>query len=973
MKWEKFLSGSNDRQRSFLSEIKETVVSTESTLPLSDVTANVRSIDQSQMTNQFVEILVGAFAKVSDKLLTLPDDLDKSLIELGLDSLTSIEFRSRVKQKLDRDLGSQLPATLVFDYPSIRRICQFLVERAVLLEEKKSATGSPVSNGKKKTSDGSVRSDIHEQNDKNEIAIIGASCRFPGGANDLAAYWQIYRKGISAISIVPEDRWHVNDHYSTDPDAPGKIVTKFAGFLDNVKEFDNEFFEMSLREASEIDPQQRIMLEIVWESLEHAGIAPRSLQGSNVGVFVGASNYDYHRIHDRARLSDPSGYYCIGTNPPAIAGRISYFFGFQGPSFVIDAACSSSLIAIHQASMSLRSGESNLALAGGVNLILDPALSVSVSHARMLSPDGRCFTFDERANGYVRAEGAGVVVLKRIADAIKDRDRILAVIKGSAVNQDGRSAGLTAPNGPAQEALIRQSLANAGVKPSQVGYFETHGTGTSLGDPIEVRAIGQAFQSNDPRSTPLFLGSHKANIGHAEPAAGIAGVLKVIAALQAGEIPPQINFEKLNPKLNLAEIPAQIPTELQSWNPIAGRRIACVSAFGFTGSNANIVLEEAPKSARPSSETSQPFQLFAISARSKESLASLIQKYVDFLERNESVDLGDICYTAGIGRHTFRFRYAVLCASVFDLKAKLSDFLSGRSTVKGSLSPLSKVGKMAFLIGEGFPCDHQNLQVLYNKRVVFKEKFDSYLSEFGQNEISNVKAWMNGDGGGVLSAFEKAIAVFSSSLAFVNLLLDIDCRADIVLAQGCGEIVAAVTSGFLPLALAAEVLKSTFSEAERVNTNRSVFVNDIDPGPVKAQPGSIKWLSLVTGNLMQTMEPDHWVKFAKDFGTHQTPIRRVEEEAIDTIVLWGVSRQEVETLRSLTSTALVAVSADQGNVWSDLLEVVAENFRTGHSIPWTKLEMVVRERISLPTYSFEKQECWIQPNSALQLAAKLKG
>ena len=373
------------------------------------------------------------------------------------------------------------------------------------------------------------------------FAIVGYAARFPG-APDADGFWDVLREGRDAVSEVPKDRWDVDEFFDPEPGAPGKVVTRRAGFVDDVTGFDAPFFGMSTREVRLMDPQHRLLLETAWRAVEHSGTAPTALANTNTGVFVGLATHDYLGMaSDELTYPEIEAYMAIGTSNAAAAGRISYRLGLQGPAVAVDTACSSSLVAIHQACQALRLGECDLALAGGANVLLTPATMITFSSAHMLAPDGRCKTFDAAADGYVRGEGCGVIVIKRLEDAIRDGDRIRAVIRGSAINQDGASGGLTVPNGVAQQRVIADALKRADLEPSDVGYLEAHGTGTSLGDPIEAQAAGAVFGAGREPSQPLLMGSAKTNIGHLEAAAGIAGVIKVILSLEneiAAEAPP---------------------------------------------------------------------------------------------------------------------------------------------------------------------------------------------------------------------------------------------------------------------------------------------------------------------------------------------------------------------------------------------------------------------------------------------------
>src|ERR1700754_1543447 len=426
------------------------------------------------------------------------------------------------------------------------------------------------------------------------FAIVGYAARFPGAA-DADEFWDMLRKGRDAISEVPKDRWDVDEFFDPEPGAPGKVVTRRAGFVDDVTGFDAPFFGMSTREVRMLDPQHRLLLETAWRAVEHSGTAPTALADTNTGVFVGLATHDYLGMASGdMTFPEIEAYMAIGTSNAAAAGRISYRLGLQGPAVAVDTACSSSLVAIHHACQALQLGECDLALAGGANAILTPATMITFSHAHMLAPDGRCKTFDAAADGYVRGEGCGVIVIKRLEDAIRDGDRIRAVIRGSAINQDGASGGLTVPNGVAQQRVIAEALKRAGVAPSDVGYLEAHGTGTSLGDPIEAQAAGAVLGVGREAGRPLLIGSAKTNIGHLEAAAGIAGVIKVVLSLEHELLPQHLHFENPSPHIPWDRLPVQVVNEPTAWERNGRPRIAGVSSFGFAGTNAHVILEEAP-------------------------------------------------------------------------------------------------------------------------------------------------------------------------------------------------------------------------------------------------------------------------------------------------------------------------------------------------------------------------------------------
>ncbi|HVC90457.1 MAG TPA: polyketide synthase, partial [Acidobacteriaceae bacterium] len=384
-----------------------------------------------------------------------------------------------------------------------------------------------------------------ELRSREPIAIIGLGCRFPGAVVNGDTFWDLLREGRDAISLVPPDRWDADAYYDPDPDQPGKMVTRWGGFLDQIDQFDAKFFEIAPREAASMDPQQRLALEVAWETLENAGVAPTDLRGTKTGVFLGIASNDYSQL--LAQTGDPEAmdaHYASGIAHSIASGRISYLLGLEGPSISLDTACSSSLVAVHLACESLRAGDCSLALAGGVNAMLAPETTALLSRVRMLSPGGRCKAFDESADGFVRGEGCGFVALKTLSQAQADGDRILAVIRGTAINQDGASSSLTAPNGPSQVTLMRQALATAGLRPADVSYVEAHGTGTALGDPIELQALGAVYGAARPQDRPLHVGSLKTNLGHLEAAAGIAGLIKTVLALDHAQIPPHLHLKQ---------------------------------------------------------------------------------------------------------------------------------------------------------------------------------------------------------------------------------------------------------------------------------------------------------------------------------------------------------------------------------------------------------------------------------------------
>jgi acyl transferase domain-containing protein len=510
------------------------------------------------------------------------------------------------------------------------------------------------------------------------IAVIGVGCRFPG-ASGPAEFWKLLENGVDAISDMPGNRWDVATRYDPDPEAPGKIATRFGGYLRDVDAMDPKRFGISPREAATMDPQQRILLEVAWEALEHAGLATDSLTGASMGVFVGIGPNDYAQLYaQRGAVADIDAYLATGNANSVASGRISYLLGVHGPSVSLDTACSSSLVAVQLACESIRTGSCDSAIAGGVGILLGEQNYVSLSKARMMAPDGRCKAFDSRADGFVRSEGCGVVILKRLSDAQRDSDRLLAVIRGGAINQDGRSNGITAPNGPAQQAVVRAAHANAGTSPARVSFVEAHGTGTALGDPIEVESLGAVLSVGREALQPLYLGSVKTNIGHAEAAAGVAGLIKTVLALHKGTIPANLHFRAPNPHIAWDAFPfLRIPTASTQWTSTDGPRIAGVSAFGFSGTNVHLVLEEAPHSeAAPRTTAERPLHVLALSAKTDAALRVAARDLASAVA-NDGMSLADLCYSVNTGRAALERRLALVATMPGDLRAQLERVASG--------------------------------------------------------------------------------------------------------------------------------------------------------------------------------------------------------------------------------------------------------------------------------------------------------
>lgn len=673
---------------------------------------------------------------------------DVPLREMGMDSLDLMELRILLNRRFQVELDS----SFFFEHSTPSAIAKYLAKDVAV----------PVRRG------ATARASAPATTAGNAVAIIGMSCRFPGNIETPEAYWETLNAGLTTPN-----------------------------HLENPSFFDSAFFRISPREANHLDPQQRILLEQSWRALEHAGIDPESLAGQPVGVFTGIFSHDYEILSLRGASPREAQPYLATGNAAAVAsGRLAYFLDLRGPAISIDTACSSSLVAVHLACQSLCAGDCRIAFASGVNLILTPDLTQTFAEAGMLAKDGKCKTFDAAADGYSRSEGCAVVVLKLLSEAINDGDEILAVIRGSGINQDGASNGLTAPNASAQQAVIRRALENAGVQPHEVSYVEAHGTGTALGDPVEVKALGAVYGEGRSDEYPLLAGSAKTNLGHTEAAAGLAGLIKVVLALRHRHIPRHLHFTKINPNITLDGSKLAIANEARQWVPGAtGRRFAGVSSFGFSGTNAHIILEEAPASPVCEADT-RPCHLLAISATSESALGQLAGAYADYLDRNPNTPLGEVCATANAGRKHFRHRWTAIAKSSDEMRDALRSVgSSAMSSVEEVVTP-----KIAFLYtGQG--SQYANMgRGLYEVSATFRAAIDRCAGLLGDRLGVALPDLLYGSKSHLLveTRFTQP-ALFCLEYALTELWRSYGINPVAVAGHSAGEFVAAVTAGILSL------------------------------------------------------------------------------------------------------------------------------------------------------------------------------
>jgi len=651
------------------------------------------------------------------------------------------------------------------------------------------------------------------------IAIVGIGLRMPGGSATMDAFAEYLDSSRSAIAPIPTDRWNVGEF--VEGDGKGNVASASGGFLTGIDQFDTSFFNISPKEARCIDPQQRLALETSWEALENANIDPVGLRRGNVGVYFGASGMDYAWEIGGLEVEDMEGYLAGGLLNAAVSGRVSYFLGTRGPCMSVDTACSSSLVALHLAVNALRGQECELALCGGVSVIHHPYSSMLLTDMQALAPDGRCKTFDESADGYGRAEGCAVVVLKRLSDAERAGDTVLALVRGTAVRQDGESAGFTAPNGIAQEALMRAALANAMLEPGDIQYVEAHGTGTSLGDPIEMASIAEVFGPSHSQQDPLLVASLKTNIGHMEAAAGIGGVVKTVLQLRYGTLFPHLNLDKPSTRIAWDTWPVRVPTRSEPWE--ADVRRGLVNSFGFTGTIASAVLEEAPKAVPPvpqAIELGREGHVLTLSAKSVPALAAQLRRYQRTSAGRPDIDVADLCYTTNVGRAHFRHRVSAAVTDHEDLAARLEEMLA---TVESGELPKYASRKVGFLFS-GLGQLRPGLGAgLYRRHPAFAEELDAcdelLTPLVGRPVKSMVLGTCGPEDAEALNVARYGQPVqFAFEYALARLWMSWGVQPTAVAGHSMGEVVAGAVAGLFSLADAARLITARARLMDSVRT-----------------------------------------------------------------------------------------------------------------------------------------------------------
>jgi FkbH-like protein len=947
---------------------------------------------------------------------------DQRFGELGLESVTALELRSRIAARV----GTQLPSSLLFDCPTPRALSQYLLASALGLQpapasQPAAATRSP----------------------DEPIAVVSMSCRLPGGIATPGQLWQLLREGGDAIGPFPADRWDVDALYDPDPEAAGKVSAREGGFLPGIDAFDARLFGITPREAFSMDPQQRLLLETAWEAMERAGIVPGSLAGSLTGVYVGVMASDYLA---GAGLEQLDGYFSTGSALSVASGRLAYTFGFTGPAVSVDTACSSSLFAVHLAASGLRAGECDLALVGGVTVMTTPRTFVEFSRLRGLSPGGRCRTFSDDADGTGFAEGAAMLVLKRLSDARRDGDDILALIRGTAANQDGHSQGLSVPFGPAQQDVIRMALARSALAPADIDYLEAHGTGTTLGDPIEANALSGVFGPTRPPGRPLYLGSLKSNIGHTQAAAGAASLVKVILALGHEELPRTLHVTEPTRHVSWEGSGLQLVREPTPWPHGERSRRAGVSAFGVSGTNVHVVVEEAPSSPRreQAAAGAGSGQLFLVSGRDDAALRRQAARLAEHLAGDATAALGDVAAALARGRTHFGRRAAVIARDRDKLASGLGALAAGR-TAAGVISPPDRepvTGKLAFVVPGHSPLWAGMGAGLLAGSPAFAEAAARCETEFARHLGWPVGPVLRGaDGAPDPARVEVAhAALFTMNWALAEVWRSFGVTPDAVIGHSLGEIAAAQIAGALTFEQAAAIaaarglalrpaegqggalsVQQAAGEIEgrlaafdgrltvaAVNGSHSTTVSgdleslavleaqlasagvaarpvpvafavhspQMDPiaadlrrklAAVTGAPSAIPMYSTVLGEPVpgDGLDAGYWARNLRDQVRFAATVRRMLADGFRYFVevsahpsLGGVIRSVAEEA-GVTVVTAGSLRRDEGGT-DVMLGQLAQLTAAGYDLDWSVM-FPAGSRAELPTYAFERQRFWSEP------------
>ena len=835
------------------------------------------------------------------------------------------------------------------------------------------------------------------------VAVVGLGCRFPKAPSP-DTFWRLLKDGEDAITEVPAKRWNVHELYESGHPMPGKMNTRWGGFLEGIDHFDAAFFGISAHEAERMDPQQRLLMEVAWEAIENAGLDPKGLAAGNTGVFIGTSTNDYAKLWpDDLRAYDIHA--LSGNAHSIVANRLSYFLDITGPSIAVDTACSSSLVAVHLACQSLRRGECQMALVGGANVILSPALTVAFSQGGMMAEQGRCRTFDAGADGYVRGEGCGVIVLKMLSDAIASRDNVRAIIRGSAINQDGRTNGLTAPNGLAQQAVLTHALKSAGLLPAQITYVEAHGSATQLGDPIEVHSLRKVLMPRTSTRQTCWLGSVKTNIGHLEAAAGIAGMIKAVLALENQLIPPHLHFDCLNPLISFEGTTFAIPHEACDWIAGKDRRYAMVNSFGFGGTNASIVLEEGGLDLETQLGDPAEFDgphLLTISASTQDSLRRLAAQYHTWIANNPHVKIEDVCFTSNVGRAHLSARLAFITSTRKEALQSLAEYVEIGQTalLRSAVEKNQRVPKVAFLFEDGPPLctgmDHEIFLTL----PAFREAFGRCIDLLQENQSPGWLGWLTPDTNmyqQIPDQFASPSVSFLMQYAISEVWRSWGIVPSLVIAEGVGKIAAAHIAGALSLNDSIKIVVAmdryfttkeplTHSKKERSGATGGRSVLDIRSAMqaanvldiIRNMPHHklrIPAVGIIADKSMLS-EQQFFESPWREFGFAEMEPERVTTEMLERKQYLPLL---VAPMRKRTQAGALCGSDWTGGInsiiphfvggqlaWEPVVKALATLYTTGHSICWSRVHGGKKQgRVALPTYSFERTRHWLDVARAL--------
>ncbi|MCY4587225.1 MAG: SDR family NAD(P)-dependent oxidoreductase [Bryobacterales bacterium] len=920
------------------------------------------------------ELLVSFLQREAQAVLRMPSVPEPTVgvFDLGMDSLMAVEFRNRLNRALDGEYAA--PNTLVFDYPDISALARHLAGKLGGLGSSSAPQVLPVPAQAPKM-----------QREADGIAIVGMACRFPG-APDLPAFWSQLEAGSDAVT---DGRGNSGSWGELAQDLPAEYAAyRQGGFVEGIEQFDSRFFRIAPIEARMMDPRQRMLLETSWQALEDAGMDPDHLRGSRTGIYAGISTSEYREL-----MAGPNyGLSYLGTAGSMTVGRVSFALGLEGPTMPVELNCASSLVAVHHAVAALQRGEVDMALVGGAHAVLSPDVTREMAELGMLSANGRCRAFDASADGFVRSEGCGMIVLKRLSEAEVDSDRIWGVIRGSAVNQNGASAGPTVPNGPAQERVIEEALTQGSIAPAEVDYLEAHGAGSAFGDPIEVQAAAAVYGKERKADRPLLIGSVKTNIGHLEPAAGIAGLIKAVLAMKRGVIPKNLHFRDPNPHLDWNRLPVRVVSAMTDWPCHSGRPPrAGVSAFGISGTNAHVVVEgygeangagpiegslpvgplRSAAVSLPESMADLPLseqgefrtratRLLPLSGKTDRALRELAERYLSWLdERAEELAsetvLADMAWTAGVGRSHFDYRAGVVFRDAVSLRDGLKALLNAEERPKPAPAP-----KVAFVYaGEGSQWVGMGLALYESEPVVraVLDRCDAMLGKERGASLLDVMFGRSGAGGALNDPAWVQPAIYALECALATLWSSVEIRPSVVVGQGIGELAAAQAAGVFGL-----------EEGLRIAADQSVREH---PEGISAVPPSLAFVSSVTGRLVgsrDAFDEAYWQRQEREPVAFDRCVESLSDLGVQVVAEIGPRAVlgPIVTSAWPESPGGAAAPVVLSSLWRDsqgndgFVEAVAGAYEAGLAVSFAGLFAgEERRRVSLPSYPFQRRRHWI--------------